>query len=72
MDAYVLPEAVLEVKQAAGRLIRSADDTGSLVLADHRLISKGYGKKFLRSLPSHTVAKMTTGQIAQELAESMD
>lgn len=69
---YVLPEAVLEVKQAAGRLIRSADDTGSLVLADHRLISKGYGKKFLRSLPSHTVAKMTTGQIAQELAESMD
>lgn len=49
---YSLPDAVLEVKQAAGRLIRTSTDRGVLVLADSRLVSKGYGKKFLSSLPS--------------------
>lgn len=49
---YSLPEAVLEVKQAAGRLIRTSTDSGVLVLADARLLSKGYGKKFLTSLPA--------------------
>lgn len=49
---YSLPEAVLEVKQAAGRLIRTSTDEGVLVLADSRLLSKGYGKKFLNSLPA--------------------
>ena len=49
---YSLPEAVLEVKQAAGRLIRSSTDSGVLILADSRLVSKGYGKKFLTSLPT--------------------
>lgn len=49
---YSLPDAVLEVKQAAGRLIRTSTDQGVLVLADSRLVSKGYGKKFLGSLPT--------------------
>lgn len=49
---YSLPDAVLEVKQAAGRLIRTSTDRGVLVLADSRLLSRGYGKKFLSSLPS--------------------
>ncbi len=49
---YSLPEAVLEVKQAAGRLIRTSTDAGVLVMADSRLVTKGYGKKFLNSLPT--------------------
>ena len=49
---YALPDAVLEVKQAAGRLIRTSTDRGVLVLTDSRLVSKGYGKKFLQSLPT--------------------
>ncbi len=49
---YSLPEAVLEVKQAAGRLLRTSSDEGVLVLADARLVTKGYGKKFLNSLPA--------------------
>lgn len=49
---YSLPEAVLVVKQAAGRLIRTSTDAGVLVLADSRLVTKGYGKKFLSSLPA--------------------
>lgn len=50
---YSLPEAVLSVKQAAGRLIRTSTDTGVLVLADSRLVSKRYGRQFTNSLPSH-------------------
>lgn len=67
---YVLPQAVLETKQAAGRLIRKADDKGVLILADHRLISKGYGKAFLNSLPSRTIKIRTGAEIAAELAEA--
>lgn len=66
---YVLPEAIIETKQAAGRLIRSADDTGNLILADHRLVSKGYGKKFLRSMPSKNVKILTINQIIRELED---
>jgi len=46
-----LPQSVLELKQAAGRLIRSSTDRGVLVLADPRLTSMWYGKVFLASLP---------------------
>lgn len=64
---YVLPAAVLETKQAAGRLIRKADDRGVLILADRRLLSKSYGKMFLNSLPSRTIKVMPASAIAAEL-----
>lgn len=48
---YVLPEAVIELKQAAGRLIRSTTDTGCLVIADARVTSRDYGRAFLAALP---------------------
>ena len=63
---YALPDAVLEVKQAAGRLIRSSTDMGVLVLADSRLVSKGYGKKFLNSLPTE-YQKIETAQVGRYL-----
>ena len=66
---FVLPDAIIETKQAAGRLIRNANDKGNLVLADHRLISKGYGKKFLNSMPSNNVKMLTITQIAREIEE---
>lgn len=56
---YTLPQAVIEVKQAAGRLIRSSTDTGVLVLADRRLLTKGYGRSFLKSLPSKNITTCT-------------
>ena len=65
---YVLPAAVLETKQAVGRLIRSADDTGCIILADQRLLTKGYGKAFLRSMPSRTIKTCSTAAIARDLA----
>lgn len=64
---YVLPQAVIDTKQAAGRLIRKADDRGVLILADKRLISKRYGKTFLRSLQSKTVRVCTVSEIVASL-----
>jgi ATP-dependent DNA helicase DinG len=46
-----LPQAVVSLRQGAGRLIRSVDDRGVFVLCDTRLVSKSYGKTFTRSLP---------------------
>ena len=49
--SYQLPAAVIALRQGAGRLIRSHDDRGVLMLCDPRLLSKPYGKTFLNSLP---------------------
>lgn len=48
---YQLPEAVISLKQGAGRLIRSETDRGILMLCDPRLTSKPYGRKVLDALP---------------------
>lgn len=65
---YTLPEAVIELKQAAGRLIRSSTDTGCLVIADARVLHKGYGRDFLGSLPVRDIEPLTTERIAEEMA----
>lgn len=48
---YQLPSAALTLKQGFGRLIRSTKDHGVVAVLDRRLVSKGYGKVLLRSLP---------------------
>ncbi len=48
---HQLPQAILTLKQGAGRLIRGEQDRGVLMLCDPRIRSKGYGKQFLDSLP---------------------
>jgi ATP-dependent DNA helicase DinG len=48
---YTLPEAVIKLKQGFGRLIRTATDTGCVVIFDPRLLQKRYGKTFLDALP---------------------
>ena len=52
-----LPQAVIALKQGAGRLIRSETDHGVLVLCDPRLTGKGYGRVFLDSLPPLPIAR---------------
>lgn len=48
---YQLPRTVINMKQGAGRLIRSERDRGVLCICDPRMISKSYGKRVWRSLP---------------------
>lgn len=62
---YSLPDAVLSVKQAAGRLIRTSTDTGVLVLADSRLVTKRYGRDFMRSLPSKSCTNLETANVGR-------
>ena len=62
---YSLPEAVISVKQAAGRLIRTSSDCGVLVLADSRVVQKRYGRAFTGSLPSKSVTTLETQNVGR-------
>jgi len=46
-----VPEAILRLKQGFGRLIRTRSDTGTVVICDHRVVTKAYGRYFVRALP---------------------
>ena len=48
---YSLPEAILKLRQGVGRLIRTATDEGIIVILDNRVVTKAYGRAFLRALP---------------------
>ena len=48
---FQLPEAIMSLKQGAGRLIRDERDKGVLMICDPRLISKSYGRRIWQSLP---------------------
>ncbi|MEN6429682.1 MAG: helicase C-terminal domain-containing protein, partial [Coriobacteriales bacterium] len=63
-EHYYLPEAILELKQAAGRLIRSSTDEGCLVLADSRLVSsRAYATRFLSALPVREVERLPADEV---------
>ena len=48
---YQIPEAIILLKQGLGRLIRSRTDRGILALLDKRVLTKSYGRTFMKSLP---------------------
>lgn len=48
---YQVPQAIIKLKQGFGRLIRSRDDRGIIVIFDPRVLTKRYGQKFLQALP---------------------
>jgi len=54
---YQVPEAVLTLKQGFGRLIRSLEDRGVLVLLDPRVRTQRYGQIFLQSLPPYRITQ---------------
>jgi ATP-dependent DNA helicase DinG len=46
-----VPEAIIRLKQGFGRLIRTRNDSGSVAILDHRILTTAYGHYFLRALP---------------------
>ncbi len=48
---YQVPQAAIKLKQGFGRLIRARTDTGLVVILDPRVLTKSYGRTFLRALP---------------------
>jgi len=62
---YTVPQAVIKFKQGFGRLIRHRDDRGVVLILDARVVKKGYGRIFLRSLPD---AALVTAPATEVLA----
>ncbi len=48
---FSLPEAILKFRQGVGRLIRTRSDEGIVVILDNRVVSKPYGRSFMKALP---------------------
>ncbi|MCB1149547.1 MAG: DEAD/DEAH box helicase family protein, partial [Chlamydiia bacterium] len=64
---YALPQAIVKFKQGFGRLIRHRHDRGVVVVLDPRVLTKGYGQAFLKSLPPCPKAYPPKGQFAATL-----
>ncbi len=61
---YQLPRTVINIKQGAGRLIRSESDRGLLCICDPRMIDRPYGKIVWRSLPPMRRTRMEDEAVA--------
>ena len=48
---FAVPEAIVRFRQGFGRLIRSREDRGVVIILDRRIIDTNYGDLFLKSLP---------------------
>lgn len=60
---YQLPEAIMLFRQGFGRLIRSSSDTGFVVVLDHRIATKSYGRNFLAALPAIPIHRDEYGNL---------
>lgn len=65
---YTVPQAALKFKQGFGRLIRHREDRGVVLILDARVVKKGYGQVFLRSLPEAARAVGTTEEVLAAMA----
>lgn len=58
-----LPEAILRFKQGFGRLVRSGEDRGIIIVFDRRIVTKSYGKAFLQSIPQVPIQRKGVNEI---------
>jgi ATP-dependent DNA helicase DinG len=64
-----IPQAVIRFKQGFGRLVRTAQDKGIVIIYDTRVIDTYYGKHFLYSLPGPKIETMHTDQMVTRMRE---
>ncbi|MBI3913716.1 MAG: 3'-5' exoribonuclease [Chloroflexi bacterium] len=69
---YSVPEAVLRFRQGFGRLIRSKNDRGIVVVLDKRVLTKRYGRMFIESLPAATKKQGALKELPRVAAEWID
>ncbi|WP_035586853.1 ATP-dependent DNA helicase [Hippea jasoniae] len=69
---YSLPKAVLRLKQGLGRLIRSKDDRGVMVVLDRRIFSKSYGRVFVESLSYMNIKRIKSSEIESSIVDFFD
>lgn len=66
---FSLPQAVLRFKQGFGRLIRTREDRGVVVVLDSRMATKNYGRDFLNSLPGGTMRLVSQREVAAAIED---
>ncbi|HEX9654623.1 MAG TPA: helicase C-terminal domain-containing protein, partial [bacterium] len=66
---YALPQAAIKFRQGFGRLIRRKSDRGAVLILDKRVITKSYGRIFLKSLPE---CRHVAGPAAEVFNEMRD
>ncbi len=64
---YTVPQAVIRFKQGFGRLIRHRKDRGVVLILDARVVKRGYGRMFLRSLPPARVVRGSSNAVFTEV-----
>ncbi len=62
-----LPDAVMKLKQGFGRLMRRTSDRGVVFITDKRIITKGYGRNFIESLPPARMMTEHSDRLLDEL-----
>ena len=62
-----LPQAVMKLRQGVGRLIRTKEDHGIVILTDQRVLSRSYGKRFIESFPVPVDTFDDEGNLVEEL-----
>ncbi len=65
---YSLPQTALKLKQGAGRLVRSRDDRGVIIICDRRLVEKSYGARLRSVLPDSDLYVISGGEIIKRAA----
>ncbi|MBM4400040.1 MAG: DNA polymerase III subunit epsilon, partial [Candidatus Cloacimonetes bacterium] len=66
---YILPNALLRLRQGFGRLIRSKTDSGVVIIIDPRVTTKGYGHYFQEVLPASSIVVSDPFQLQTEVLE---
>jgi ATP-dependent DNA helicase DinG len=66
---YTVPEAVIKFKQGFGRLIRTEEDDGVVVVLDRRIVDRKYGRRFLNSLPIKTHFRGDVNTVLQKMTD---
>ena len=67
---FSVPRAILRFRQGFGRLIRSKKDYGAMVILDNRVLTKEYGKMFLKALPQNvTIEKAKLFEVPEKVKE---
>jgi ATP-dependent DNA helicase DinG len=66
---YSVPQAVIRFRQGFGRLIRQRTDRGVVLILDSRVVKRGYGRLFLRSLPDVPVSSLPQAELIQSIKD---
>ncbi|HZJ88023.1 MAG TPA: helicase C-terminal domain-containing protein, partial [Sphaerochaeta sp.] len=62
-----LQSATMRLKQGFGRLLRSSDDRGVVLILDSRVVQKSYGQYMLRALPESYWPESTTDSLSRSI-----